>query len=33
MNDTEVFATLWLVIMMCLAGSIYIIVNMEVCMH
>jgi hypothetical protein len=33
MTDTDVFATLWLVIMACLLGCIYIVLNMEVCMR
>jgi hypothetical protein len=33
MTDTDVFATLWLVIILCLLGSIYLVVNMGVCMN
>ena len=33
MTDTDVFGTLWLGIMACLLGSIYIVLNMEVCMN
>ena len=33
MTDTDVFGALWLVIILCLLGSIYIVLNMEVCMN